>query len=439
MSAGDLQKSCLRGLTAACSLINKGSAPEQKHPILQGPTNGTETTLVVQRPSSEKLIYAYRKVGQTNLKDWLYAYAQTRTREFSDISLDHLRITNLKTKQAYEILVFDEEGMLKDQRRFSALDTSKKNPRIGIVSCMNDALKDVADQIWPEFTGHNPDMILLLGDNVYADKNTSHFGPANPEILWVRYTQTRNKLPVFYIKTLIPTLATWDDHDFGRNGGDRTYEHREASRQVFFDFFPQEYKIKDYDQGFGVANSLKMFGAEWILMDNRFERSPNGANVSDETQWGQDNEKWLYKKLKSNPIPAFIAEGDQYFGGYHPFDSYERNHPESFKTFIKNIKTLKQPVVFLSGDRHLTEVIKVPAQTLGYQTYELTSSAIHSSKYPDAFIKNPSPNKIAGIAGEYNYMLVDLKKVEKRSLQFLVESFGLDNKKFYSLNLTVKK
>lgn len=439
LSADELQASCLSGLTGACSLLGKGSEPGQKHGILQGPSSETETTLVVLRKDSEKLIYAYRQVGSTSLQAWSYPLFQTRERSFSEYEVDHIRITDLKPHQHYEFLVIEDNGMVKDQRFFRGLDSKKKNPKISIASCMDDSLKDVAHQIWPQFLSHKPDLVLLIGDNVYADKYTVNFGNANPEIIWNRYVETRQALPLFFAKDLIPVMATWDDHDYGKNSGDRTYEHREGARQVFFDFFPQEYKVKNFSRGSGVSNSLVAFNVQLVLLDSRFDRSPNRLKVADETHFGRENEQWLYKQMRSHSVPTFLIEGDQFFGGYHNYESYEGNHPNSFKTFLSKLKTFSQPVLFVSGDRHHTEIIKPPLSALGYQTYELTSSAIHSTRYANSFIKSPSPNKLVGVAGEYNYMTVDLKKVEKKSITILVESFGLNNKKFYSQTLNIKK
>ena len=441
LSTEELQKSCLRGLTAACALIDKAMEPQQKHPVLQGASSSTETTLVVQRQKSENLVYAVRRTDQNKLKDWSYAVFETRSRSFSDYVEDQIHLSGLKSDKGYEFLVFDDGGMLKDQRFFHTLNSKKKNAKINIASCMNDTYMDVAKQIWPEFMDQKPDAIFLIGDNVYADKATVNFGPATAEILWNRYVETRQSLPLFYSKTLTPVFAIWDDHDYGKNSGDRTFEHREASRQVFLDFFPQDHRLQDVSRGdSGLTYSLFAFSVNWFFMDNRFERSPNGLRVADETQWGVGNEKWLEQRLKANPWPAFVIEGDQFFGGYHPFESYENNHPESFKNFfLKTVKSTSKPMLFMSGDRHLTEIIIAPKDKLGYQTYELTSSGIHSTRYPHAYEKNPNPHMLVGVPGEYNYMVLDLKEVKPRSITIQVESFGLNNKKFYSKILTVKK
>lgn len=439
LAVEELQKSCLRGLTAACALLGKGSEAQQKHPILQGASSDTESTLVIQRSNLESLVYAFRRTDQTDVKEWIYPFFQTRSRAFSDVVLDHVHFNNLKPGKTYEILVFDSDGMLKDQRFFSSLPRNKKNAKVAIASCLNDHFKDAADKIWPELMSHKPDALFMIGDNTYTNQYTKNFGPATAEIIWNRYAETRQTLSVFYVQRLTPIFAVWDDHDFGRNDGDRTFEHREASRQVFLDFFPHDYKLKDYDRGEGVSSGFVAFGAQFLFMDDRFDRSPNGLKTADETHWGVENEKWLYEKLKKNRIPTFVIQGDQFFGGYHPYESYEGNHPNSFKNFLKKVKSTPQPIVFISGDRHLTEIIKIPKAAIGYQTYELTSSGIHSTRYADALKKNPSPDQLVGVAGEWNYMIVELKDVKKLSMQLLVESFGLDNKKFYSESLTVKK
>ncbi len=71
-------------------------------------------------------------------------------------------------------------------------------------------------------------------------------------------------------------LATWDDHDFGRNDAGAEYEQRAASQQVFLDFFREpEDSERRKQQGvfgewqFGEPGSV----VQVILLDTRYHRS----------------------------------------------------------------------------------------------------------------------------------------------------------------------
>ena len=98
---------------------------------------------------------------------------------------------------------------------------------------------------------------------------------------------------------------------------------------------------------------------------------------------------------------------------------------------MSRLKELKKPTLFMSGDRHLSEIIKVPLKTLGFESYEFTSSPMHSKVYPGAFKKNPSPHQVAGIDGQWNYMIFDIEN-HKTLVSIKVEDFGLNNQLFFS-------
>src|SRR5262249_15204327 len=60
-----------------------------------------------------------------------------------------------------------------------------------------------------------PELVLLIGDNSYADLDRSR--KVAPEVIKEKY-DTLAKLPGYQkLKATCPILATWDDHDFGKN------------------------------------------------------------------------------------------------------------------------------------------------------------------------------------------------------------------------------
>ena len=177
----------------------------------------------------------------------------------------------------------------------------------------------------------------------------------------------------------------------------------------------------------------------FLFLDNRSFRSPNKLDLPDQTHFGVEQEDWIEVQLKSANEPVLLVSGDQFFGGYQSFESYEGSHPKSFSAQLARWKKSKVPIVFVSGDRHLSEVIQVPRKYLGYQTFELTSSPLHAKVFPDAFQKNPSPNQKVGIAGKYNYMLLDLEKSGPKFFQLSVRSKGLDQTTLFEAKLSVKK
>lgn len=428
-----LENLCHQGLSGACALASRPASPIHVLPVLQSVTSSQQSRFVVVVPKNEHLLY-FLLDGTKAVR----LSPERYEREFSTAATDQVEAFGLQPGRDYQLVIIGVDGRLWDQRGFQALDLNKARARVAVISCMDDHLKEIADKMWPQVSGQKPDVILMIGDNVYAD----HVGPrwtgTTPEIIWQRYVETRQDLPFFKIPNLIPVVATWDDHDFGHNDADRTFPYKRQSTETFFAFFAQRKPAPGFETGPGVASWWSAFGVHFALLDDRSFRSPNKLPLADQTHFGVDQEKWLQTHLAAADAPVWLVDGDQFFGGYHPFESYEGSHPRSFKIQLARWRKAKVPLLFVSGDRHLSEILKVPRAVLGYPTFEITSSGIHSQLFVDAFRDNPSPHQLVGVAGQYNYSIVEVMKANARLMQVGVQAFGVDGKSLYQKTLTVK-
>lgn len=431
-----LEELCKRGVTGACALLGQEVVRSHELSIMQGVTNAQETRLVVVGPKSAHFIYYVRSLSTS--KSWK-AESRRFERDFSPTMVEHIDLFDLNPHDSYELLVLDAWANLWDKRQFHGLDLKKKNPRIAFLSCMDDSFKREQAVMWKQLLEQSPDAIIMMGDNVYADRLGSGWREADPEQLWNRYVETRNTLTFYRANKLVPVIATWDDHDFGRNDTDRTYKYKTESRDIFLTFFPQAKPLKGFELGPGISSSWDAFGLRFIITDDRTFRSPDRVDVTDQTHFGPDQENWIVDQLKTQDKPVLLIAGDQFFGGYQGFESYEGNHPKSFAKELKRWRLVKAPLLFISGDRHLTEIVKVPRKAIGFQTYELTSSPMHAKVFADAFIKSPSPNQLrgAGVAGEYNYMLVQPLRTGKKELEVDVQSYGPEHRLLFQRKLKV--
>jgi alkaline phosphatase D len=231
-------------------------------------------------------------------------------------------------------------------------------------------------------------------------------------------------------------FAVWNDHDYGKNDGDRTFNGKTESTDIFLTFFAQRKPAPGFEPGPGVSSWWNAYGAHFAFLDNRSFRSPNGLDIPDQTHFGEAQDKWLSEHLQISHEAVFLISGDQFFGGYHPFESFEGNHPKRFLAELLEWKAAGAPLVFMSGDRRLSEILKVPAARLGYTTYELTSSPIHAQP---SEAKYPSPNQLVGADGQCNYIILELIRSERNFVQLDVQAFGLERKQLYQKTLTVKR
>ena len=99
--------------------------------------------------------------------------------------------------------------------------------RIAVGSC---AKQNRPMPIWSAVSGFKPDVLLMLGDNVYGDTE-------DMTVLRGAYDLLAADRGFGAIRNTVPIVAIWDDHDYGVDDGGREYPKRADSQQVFLDFF----------------------------------------------------------------------------------------------------------------------------------------------------------------------------------------------------------
>ena len=320
---------------------------------------------------------------------------------------------NLTPRTAYLLRVY-QQGKLLDERRLRTRDPQRRKLRFAVASCMDDHTPQ--GDIWQQMLAWHPDVVFLIGDNVYADRHIKgiKYGTqsrdvmATPAELWRRHVETRNYVALFKSAELVPVVATWDDHDYGINNGGRDYPYKKEALAVFDAFFASQPSAHYQRAGLGTAAFFTIYGFNFFLLDNRSFRAVK-VKASKQQHYGHKQLQWLWRSLHGKNY-ALLVSGDQFFGGYHRFESFEGNHRAAFARFLAKLKTLPTKVAFISGDRHVTEIMRIPAPQLGYQTYEFTSSPIHAKLYPGNWDTIPNPRQIASHELQHNFMLFELER-----------------------------
>src|SRR5262245_15045829 len=104
--------------------------------------------------------------------------------------------------------------------------------RIAFGSCAD---QDRPLPIFDTIAAAKPELLLLIGDNVYADLDRNR--KVTPEVIKEKY-DTLAKLPGYRkLKATCRILATWDDHDFGKNDAGGEWLLKDESQKLFLDFF----------------------------------------------------------------------------------------------------------------------------------------------------------------------------------------------------------
>lgn len=418
---------------------------ENRLPIQQGVTSDhvVQLAITIAKTESDLVIRLFDR----NHKLLIAPIRQREAiRDFSDLKNILVSFDGLTPGQTYELIVAAKDGELLDEREVSTLPAAIKKLKFAVVSCANDEFYPKGGaELWSGLWTAQPQFILEIGDNVYADvKDGKALNPITERNIWDRYIETRSLLNIYKKHKLIPIVAIWDDHDYGYNDGDRTFALKDKSLQIFKDFFAQDDISQIFQNGPSNSSMYTVGGQRFLFMDDRYYRSVNkpssafiknkgyaaypvkSDNETYETHFGKEGEAFIDKYINEDQKPTWLISGDQFFGNYHNFESYEGNHPNSFRKFISQLKLAKAKIVFVSGDRHVSEIMKISKSDLGYKSYEITSSPIHSRSDPKSWDVDKNPRQIAGAAGVYNYTIVE-SEVSKNKLKFKVSTYKNSN------------
>jgi alkaline phosphatase D len=258
--------------------------------------------------------------------------------------------------------------------------------RIAFGSC---ATQERPQPIWDAVLASRPQLLLLLGDNIYADTE-------DMDVMRRKYAKLAAMPGFRVIREACPILATWDDHDLGINDAGSDYPMKDQSQKIFLDFFgdpadsPRRSRPGVYD--------AHVFGPEGkrvqvIMLDTRYFRSsplasnrlallsrgpyvPNpdpNTTILGEAQW-----RWLAEQLKVPAEIRLVVSSIQVVAEDHGWEKW-MNFPHERERLFKLLRdTGAQGVILLSGDRHLAELSMMDAG-VGYPIYDLTSSGFNQA------------------------------------------------------------
>ncbi|MCS7297808.1 MAG: alkaline phosphatase D family protein [Bacteroidia bacterium] len=408
-----------------CSLLLLSLAIAQKVKLQAGPMLGyaqmREVALWLQTTESATVqieyadtLYPQRKVRTPSLRTQA---EQAYTAIFRIGSLEPGRVYR------YTILINGKPHDLPYPTFFKTLPqwrwrTAPPDFRFVIGSCayINDSLYDRPGtpygggyEIFSSIAKQKPDFMLWLGDNVYlreADWNS------RSGILY-RYTHTRSLPELQPLLALCPHYAIWDDHDFGPNDADRSFWGRHLTREAFTLFWANpSYGVPSVPEG--ITTFFEWADADFFLLDNRTFRAPNKRVTGNRSMLGAAQLEWLIDALKSSRATfKFVACGSQIL---NPSMGYENfiNFPEERELLIKRIEEENiSGVIFLSGDRHFSEV-SVLTLSNGQKLYDITASPLTASAFASASERDRNPLRLSHtLTTERNFLLLSVSGTER--------------------------
>ncbi len=337
-------------------------------PILQGPTDHRSASFVFILPRDLPLSVRIVDGGDRE-RQW-HAVGRFDL-PGAGLSTHEIVVTGLQPGQDYTLYLVAGGGYI-DRRIFRALDVSRPELRFAAISCMNDIFRHDAIVMWEALAREQCDFVILNGDTCYADQNN----PALDEAGYARrYAETRFLLSWFKLERLVPTFAIWDDHDFGVNNGGMGFPLASTTGRLFRAFWGSS-ENAIWHHGLGLGARLDAHGQRFYVLDGRSFRDRNKTPGG--RHWGHAQLDWLFRSLGNDPTPAWIITGNQFFSSFPLSESVEVDHPDDLQRMMDGLAAAAAPAALISGDVHYSEIRAVDPQLLGYDTYQFTSSSMHS-------------------------------------------------------------
>ena len=250
----------------------------------------------------------------------------------------------------------------------------------------------------------DPDLMLWLGDNTYL-REVDWWDPAGIDY---RFQHSRSDPALQPLLARAAHYATWDDHDFGPNNADRSYVLKGATTDTFTRYWPAA--ARGLPGVPGVFTQFQWADVEFFLLDNRTHRAPNDAPASERTILGAEQRQWLLDALTASQAPfKVVAMGGQFLNPVRVFENYSNVAPAERQLLLNEITARSvEGVVFVSGDRHHTELIKLDRPG-AYPLYEFTSSPLTAGASTFALREDSperdNPARVPGtlVAGDRNF------------------------------------
>lgn len=257
-----------------------------------------------------------------------------------------------------------------------------------------------------------PDVFVWLGDNIYGDTD-------DMDSLRGCYAQLGGVPDFQALKESVRMLATWDDHDYGRNDAGRHFAQKDSSKWVFLEFW-EEPLLSPRRRRAGVYTSTLFDGARIdvhvILLDTRTFRddlqpstglelvAEDGTVYSadylphesaDSTLLGPGQWAWFKAQLEVPCDVRVIGSSTQFGIAYNGYEAWA-NFPAEQRLMLQSLHQAAQvsiaggetpvPTCFISGDVHYGEMSAltvgadgkpVPAEIT--PVWDITSSGITST------------------------------------------------------------
>ena len=288
-------------------------------------------------------------------------------------------------------------------------DSAPSDLIIAIGSCNKQYLQNI---LWDDVLANNPKVWVWGGDNIYGDTQ-------DMQLLQNKYENQNIQKGYAAIKKNMRVLGTWDDHDYGLNDTGEEFPKKKESQQLFLDFFdvPEDSPRRNRE---GIYHSeiirTEKGSVKIIVLDTRYFRTAlnyskerrkryQANKYGDGTILGEKQWNWLKNELAETDTDfTIILSSIQFLSRQHGFETWG-NFPHEIDKMNQLLKASKaRNVIFISGDRHISEFSKANIDGLAYPLVEFTSSGMTHSY--SAFKGEPNQYRFGNVVSDLSFGLL---------------------------------
>jgi len=291
--------------------------------------------------------------------------------------------------------------------------------RIAFGSCLH---QDKPQPIWDAVLATNPQLFVFLGDNIYGDSD-------DPSVLAAQYAKLAAQPGFQRLLASTPVIATWDDHDYGRNDAGLEYPAKEASRDLFMDFWGVPAASPRRTRADGIYEVLRIGSpgqdVQILLLDLRWNRTGLSV-VPDEAAWaardaanmgpynliedpnshllGEAQWRWLEQQFREPAAVRIIATSIQALADFTGWETWA-NFPAERERLLALLDAATDSVnLLISGDVHWCDYSLLQRPGVPLPHAELSSSGL-----TETWDKiSPNRHRVGNAYAVPNFGLIDI-------------------------------
>lgn len=336
-------------------------------------------------------------------------------------------------KKIYLLLVLVSLSVLSCKQNSEEKDSTKMadisqkmNFRIALGSCNR---QDMDQDYWSTIEKDSADIFIWGGDNIYAD--TPDMG-----LMEAKYDSLKNNASYQSFVSQLPykPIGVWDDHDYGKNDAGKEWKYRDEAKSLFMNFFDIDSTHSMAHRGGTYQSKIIEIGGvsiKFYLLDTRYFRDGlldakesnkryQPHTFQDSTLLGTEQWKWLEQEFKNSKANFnIIVSSIQFLSSEHGFETWGNfpNEVEKMEVLLEEYQ-LKN-ILFLSGDRHISEFSQKEIEGLEYPLTDFTSSGLTHAY--TAYDGEPNRYRVGEVTAQTSYGVVELD-LEQNKAELKIKS-----------------